>query len=210
MLPLCLLRDIAKLEACAFLSIVSVSVVTVAIIAKLAMRDHPPTDALQFAGGPQLHRRGAASGMDDSASLSAASLQRHREAAEAAQIRQAIADQHTTLDEAPTSTSQEEAMLARAMEESRQSASAAAPDAFAPVAPPAADPFAAPPAPIAPGASRKRENVCVTIATTAISGHAVVGCGLARTGFGLKSPHFPSSAKVHRAPALVHAASRDL
>ena len=94
-----------------------------------------PTDALQFAGGPQLTRRGAASGMDDSASLSAASLQRHREAAEAAQIRQAIADQHTTLDEAPTSTSQEEAMLARAMEESRQSASAAAPDAFAPVAP---------------------------------------------------------------------------
>ena len=49
MLPLCLLRDIAKLEACAFLSIVSVSVVTVAIIAKLAMREHPPTDALQFA-----------------------------------------------------------------------------------------------------------------------------------------------------------------
>ena len=56
-----------------------------------------PTDALQFAGGPQLQRRGAASGMDDSASLSAASLQRHREAAEAAQIRQAIADQHTTV-----------------------------------------------------------------------------------------------------------------
>ena len=109
-----------------------------------------PTDALQFAGGPQLQRRGAASGMDDSASLSAASLQRHREAAEAAQIRQAIADQHSTLDEAPTSTSQEEAMLARAMEESRQSASASAPDAFAPVAPPAADPFASPPSPTLP------------------------------------------------------------
>jgi sodium-coupled neutral amino acid transporter 11 len=51
MLPLCLLRDIAKLEACAFLSIVSVSVVTVVIIAKLALRNSAPSGALKFANG---------------------------------------------------------------------------------------------------------------------------------------------------------------
>ena len=51
MLPLCLLRDIAKLEACAFLSIVSVSVVTVVIIAKLALRHSAPSGALRFANG---------------------------------------------------------------------------------------------------------------------------------------------------------------
>lgn len=44
MLPLCLLRDISKLEACAAFSIVSVSVLSVSVITKLALREDPPGD----------------------------------------------------------------------------------------------------------------------------------------------------------------------
>ena len=115
--------------------------------------------------GPQLQRRGAASGMDDSASLSAASLQRHREAAEAAQIRQAIADQHHARRGADVDV-QEEAMLARAVEESRQSASAQrrTPCAGAPPA----DPFAAPPSPTLP--PRPPRTACGTAGAAARPG----------------------------------------
>jgi len=50
MLPLCLLRDISKLEACAAFSIVSVSVLSVCVITKLALRANPQRDAPPFMG----------------------------------------------------------------------------------------------------------------------------------------------------------------
>ena len=150
------------------------------------------------------------SGMDESVSLSATQTAALQRAREQAQIQQVIQDQqHTTLDEAPTSSSQEQAMIQRMPPPpvAQCSACLAAPppvrDPFAPAAsllvarrPAAPPPIARRPTapPVARPRGRRPSSPAVEgTVTNADPAQAMSG------GTAMKAPLVP--APVHAAPA---------